>query len=293
MSRARNSYRLASYWQTGQPARVVDPQSEAEIEELQASTEGAPIDALRHGYTLADIEQLAKSAAANNHTMAADHRDLHYAAWSAIIDLLYANDTPPSRHDLAYAGKAAIWQLVRDHRRTYGYADRDWYNGLGSAPRFASYWHQPAEAPHEERYVEETAVRQIFATLTDRQREVLLAAAAHDGDYVAAAEALKMPRGSYSTWLSLARRAVAEAWHAPETPHRPAGRPGTFNRRKHRGEVAPCGTLSAVHRHRGRKEPLCELCAPIGTAYERERKARRKKPPTPPAEVSTCGGEAA
>lgn len=286
MSRARNPYRRGSYWAAGTPARTVDNTPP----ELQLAEEPEPIhpaDHLRHGYTLNDIDRAAHSAAANNYTMAADHSDLVHAAWNAIIDLLYTADTPPSRHDLAYAGKAAIWQLVRDHRQTYGYKDRDPWNGLGSAPHFNIYWHRPPVDSHEDRYIEQTAVRQIFDTLTDRQRQVLLAAAAHDGDYHAAAQALGMPAGSFRTWLSQARRAATAAWHAPETPARPDGRRGTFNRRRHRGDIAPCGTLSAVHRHRSRKEPLCELCTPIGAAYERDRKASRKQPPTPAVEAST------
>jgi DNA-directed RNA polymerase specialized sigma24 family protein len=231
---------------------------------------------LRHGYTLADLDVLAKSAAANNHTMAADHRDLYHAAWSAIVDLLYASEYPPARHDLAREGKAAIWRLVRDHRQTYGYHERDWYNGIGSGPRFATYWHQPAEAPYEERFTDHLAVGQVFAALPARLQQVLLAAAAHDGDYIAAATALDMPPGSYRTWLSQARRAAAALWHAPEHPYRPSGRRGTFNRRRHRGEVAPCGTLSAAWRHRDRGERLCELCAPVESEHDRQRRKRRK-----------------
>jgi DNA-directed RNA polymerase specialized sigma24 family protein len=231
-------------------------------------------DELRFGYTLAEVQRFAQSAAANNHTMAADHRDLVHAAWSAIVDLLYTAQEPPSRHDLATEGRKGIWQLVRDHRQTYGYRDRDPYNGIGSAPHFAAYWQMPAEPSHEERFIEQVAVRQVFNALTDRQREVILAAVAHDGDYLAAAESLGMSRGSFTACLSQARRAAAAWWHAPETPHRGSG---TFNRRKHRGEVAPCGTVSAVHRHQARGERMCDLCAPIRTKYDQERRLRRKE----------------
>jgi DNA-directed RNA polymerase specialized sigma24 family protein len=179
----------------GEPA---EPSPAAGRGSGRASARGrGAVTELRHGYTLADLDVLAKSAAANNHTMAADHRDLYHAAWSAIVDLLYASEYPPARHDLAREGKAAIWRLVRDHRQTYGYHDRDWYNGIGfRSPRFATYWHQPAEAPYEERFTDHLAVGQVFAALPARLQQVLLAAAAHDGDYIAAATALDMPPGS-------------------------------------------------------------------------------------------------
>jgi DNA-directed RNA polymerase specialized sigma24 family protein len=276
MTRARNANRLASYWAAGIPARLVEA-PESVVADEPPVPPALRADELRHGYTLAEVRRLAHAAAANNHTMAADHRDLVHAAWSAIIDLLYTATEPPTRHDLATEGRKGIWQLVRDHRQTYGYRDRDPYNGIGSAPHFAAYWQMPAEAPHEERFVEQVAVWQVFNVLTDRQREVLLAAAAHDGDYHAAAESLGMSRGSYTAWLSQARRAASAWWHTPETPYRAPGRRGTFNRRVHRGEVAPCGTLPAVHRHKARGERMCELCAPIRTVYDRERRNRRKE----------------
>jgi DNA-directed RNA polymerase specialized sigma24 family protein len=276
MTRSRNAVRLASYWAAGTPARQVEEPEPVAVEEATPPEPGRP-DELRYGYTMAEVQRLAQSAAANNHTMAADHRDLVHAAWSAIIDLLYTTEQPPTRHDLATAGRAGIWRLVKDHRQTYGYRDRDPYNGIGSAPHFAAYWQAPAEPPHEERFVEQIAVWQVFNALTDRQREVLLAAAAHDGDYLAAAESLGMPRGSYTAWLSQARRAATAWWHTPETPRQVPGRRGTFNRRVHRGEVAPHGTVSAVHRHEARGERMCDLCAPVRTVYDRDRRNRRKE----------------
>lgn len=265
MTRARNAGRLASYWAAGSPARVVEVAEPVIPDPPAPAVEPRPGE-LRHGYTLADLQRLANSAAANNYTMAADHSDLVHAAWSAIVDLLYTAEEPLTRHDLATEGRKGIWALVKDHRQTYGYRDRDPYNGVGSAPHFALFWHQPAEASHEERFVEQVAVWQVFNTLTDRQREVLLAAAVHDGDYVAAALSLNMAPGSYRTWLSQARRAAAAQWHAPSRTGPSRG-------------GAPSTVASTVARS-PRTAPRVRYAATAPGASGCVRRAHRSAPPT-------------
>lgn len=228
---------------------------------------------LRHGYTLDDLDRLARSAAGSNYTMAADYRDLYHAAWSAIVDLLIETDERPEPYDLARVGKAAIWQLVRDHRQTYGYRDREWDNGIGSAPRFAMFWYAPFDHGPESAVVERTAVPQILAALTERQRQALTAVAAVDGDRTRAAAALGINEKALDHQLRMARRACLALWLEGETPRQVTLR--RLDYRRHRGEVAPCGTRAAMFRHRDRKERLCEACAPVEVEYDRERKARR------------------
>ena len=228
---------------------------------------------LRHGYTLAELDRLAVSAAANNHSMAADFSDAHHAALSAIVDVLYAADQPPSRHDLSYAGKAAVWKLVRDHRQTYGYRDRDPYAGIGSAPHFAAYWSAPTNsnpsAPFEERVLERLTLGKVWPQLSDQHRQVLAALAVYD-DYRDAAAALGMPDSSYRTYVSQARRALLSVWHDHETPRRQTG----YNRRRHRVPVQPCGTPAAYDRHKAHKEPVDPACAEAARRRDRTRKRR-------------------
>lgn len=228
-----------------------------------------------HGFTLDRINQLARSSASNNYTMAADYIDLYAAAHGAMIDLLLTADEAPTEYDLRYAGKAAIWQLVKDHRQTYGYRDREWDNGLGSAPRFNAYWSDwlGVKPSHEGKVVERIALFQILQRLNPTYRVALVALAVCDGDRDAAATALRISRKAFDFRLQTARRDAIALWHQGETPHRVHLH--RTDRRRHRGEVAPCGTIGAVFRHRARKEQLCELCAPVEVAYDRERKARR------------------
>jgi DNA-directed RNA polymerase specialized sigma24 family protein len=227
---------------------------------------------LRHGYTLADLHRLARASASSNRTTAADYRDLIDTAWDAITELLFTATDPPTEHDLLTEGKAAIWRLVKDHRQTYGYRDRQWDAGLASAPNFVKFWHTPQDHGPEEPVVERLAVPQILSALAERERAVLVAVAAARDDYCLAAKALGWSEKLVHYWLGRARRRCADLWHQGEIPHRQRG---TLNRRRHRGEVAPCGTMSAAFRHRSRKERLCELCAPLEAEYDRERHARR------------------
>jgi len=231
---------------------------------------------LRHGYTLADLHRMARMSAAANRTYAADVRDLLDAAWSAIAEAIYVADIWPSEHSLLQVGKGAIWALVKDHRQTYGYRDREWDAGLGSAPRFCAYWlGTRVTAGPEERVVERHALPPILAALPESQREALAAVAAWNGDRPAAAVALGLKERTLDRRLLLARRTCLALWLEGETPRRVPNR--RLDRRNHRGEVAPCGTVAAVFRHRDRRESLCELCAPIEVQYDRERKTRRRK----------------
>lgn len=229
---------------------------------------------LRHGYTLADLHRMARMSAVANHTMAADHRDLLDTAWSAIAEAIYTAETWPSEHDLLRVGKGAIWALVKDHRQTYGYRDREWDAGLGSAPRFAAYWLSTVTQSPEDHIVERAALPQILATLPESQREAVAAFAAWDGDRPKAALALAINEKAFDRRLLMARRACLALWLEGETPRRVLKRHP--DRRNHRGELAPHGTSAAMHRHRDRREHPCEACAPVGTAYDRERKARRR-----------------
>lgn len=227
-----------------------------------------------HGYTFDRLHQLARSSASNNYTLAADYIDLYAAAHGAMIDLLLSAEQAPSEYDLRYVGKAAIWQLVRDHRQTYGYRDREWGNGIGSAPRFNAFWSDwLSVAPsHETRIVERVALFQVLQRLKSIHQAAIVSLAVCDGDRDAAAAALRIKLGAFNFRLQSARAAAVALWHEHETPHRnPLSRP---DHRRHRGDVAPCGSIGAAHRHRDRKERLCGLCAPVEAEYDRERKGR-------------------
>lgn len=223
-------------------------------------------------WSMTDLDRIARSAASNNWYGGADYSDLYHVAWSAVVDLYYFSDTAPTRHELATEARAGIWRHANTERRTYGYKDRDPWAGLGSAPRFASYWTVATApvSPFEDRVLEPLALAEVWTRLTDRDRDVITAQAAFE-DNRAAASALGMPTGSYSTYLSEARRRFAALWHDWETPHRLKG---YTSRRNHNVPLKPCGTHAAYSRHKKNREPVDEACERAAYEYERNRKGR-------------------
>lgn len=270
MSRARNPYRRAGSWITG-TGWTTTPVGDVDEQPVDKARTQHPGE-IAHGYTLSDVIHIANAAAANNAAYAAaDFGELAWHAQAAVVDHLLTAETSPTRHDLAYAGKAAVWTAIREARQAHGYRNRDPWEGYGSAPRFAVYWHVAAGESHEERIVERLALTQVLAVLREADRRTLLVAAAYDDPDDAAIATGR----SLATWryaVRTARRAAHDAWHAPEIPAVTGLR--RLDRRRHRGPVAPCGTLTAAGRHRRRRERLCEPCAVAERDYDRTRKER-------------------
>jgi hypothetical protein len=79
---------------------------------------------LRFGYTLADLNGLARLAVHTAGAMAGDWHDRYDTAWSAIAEHLYAAPHWPPRHDLVRAGQLAIYAVVDGDRQAYGYYRR-------------------------------------------------------------------------------------------------------------------------------------------------------------------------
>lgn len=227
MSRARNSYRLASYWTVGRTARVVDPTAHSQGPPRKVETRPAverPVDALRHGYTLVDLHQLARLAVHTAGKLATDWQERYDTAWSAIAEHLYAAPHWPQRHDLVRAGQLAVYAAIDDDRQAYGYYRRKTdgaQHGAFSSPAFRTYWWDlcgamPARSP-EGPIVERHTVAAILPLLSAGQREALMALAAHE-DYRAAADALGMTYVTYKSQVARARNRFLAYWHEGEAP---------------------------------------------------------------------------
>lgn len=224
---------------------------------------------LAHGYTLADLTRIARSATLHAGQLAADFGDRYETAWSAIAEALYAAEQPPAEPDLWHAGRDAIWQAIRDDRRTHGAARHD-----GHMPAFARYWwdHASAAPSCENQVVERLALRQIWPHLTPAHRSALAAYAAL-GTLPAAAEALGISVRAYNSRLQRARQLAAQLWHEHETPAR--NRRRDYRPRADRDHLRPCGTPTAYARHRRRGEPVDTTCRRAWTRYQAERAAAR------------------
>lgn len=228
---------------------------------------------LRHGYTFADLHDLARSAVLADRSRAMPYRDSMETALSAIAVALYEATDPPTRSDLIGAGWRGIYREIRATRRQYGYQDRQGGAGVGSAPMFARYWHDDT-APWVEGMVERIATGQVHAAVPERDR-VLLDALAVFGDNRAAAAALGMRVTTYATAVCLARKRWIALWHDGETPAASRHRVRPHHRYDESG-LMPCGTHAAYRRHLRRREPIDEACAGVPAALSRAYRAGRK-----------------
>lgn len=185
-----------------------------------------------HGYTVADLDDLAARAVRNNMRWwaAADRGDQHVIAWEGIAEHLCAAAVPPSGPDLLEAGRRALAREIRAAMRHHG-ARQD---GTNNGANFARYWlGQPRTAPSPETLITDAvALRQILAALTPRQRAAVSALAVR-GDYALAAQACGIEPQTFRALIGRARKEFLRLWHEGEQPSRPWG----CDRRAYRRET--------------------------------------------------------
>lgn len=181
--------------------------------------------AVPHGYTLADLHDITRLAVHTIGTMGMDWHERYDIAYSAIAEHLYATDVPPRRGDLVRAGQLAIYDVISDYRHHHGFYKAKTIGsqaGPGSSPAFQKFWTDTGEPPWYDTIVDRLTVHQIWATLTDRQREAIAALAALD-NYHAAATHLGVENQTYRSLLGRARKAFFALWHEGEAPSKPWG----------------------------------------------------------------------
>ncbi|RKR92825.1 hypothetical protein BDK92_7307 [Micromonospora pisi] len=180
---------------------------------------------LRWGYTLADLQRVARSAAATTRAMAGDYDDRYAEAFGAAAERLYEAEHWIPEHKLFQAAQDSLWT---ENRKTLSYRgaayrnDEGWGES-GTGPNFVTYWTDVTRVtPSPENHiVDRLALAQILPTLTERQREVIGALAAFD-DHALARAALG-DLSCYATHLANARRRFLSYWHEGEVPSRPWG----------------------------------------------------------------------
>ena len=249
------------------------------------------VHGLRFGYTLEDLQRIARRAAANTRALAGDFHDRYEEAYSAAAEALYAAEHWPSAQDLFFAAQNILLHYANKNRNFYGRAWIDgWgYGGLASAPRFAQYWAGFASTvpSHESRVVERIAVTQILPALSPRQRQVIDALAVTGGDITAAAQLLGLDYNLVTVHAAKARRAAAALWLEGETPVR-RHRAWVAPSKRPRGELRPCGTVAAYARHRRRRETPCDECVKANTEYGKPYQLAHRKRQSAP---SAAGGQ--
>lgn len=169
-----------------------------------------------HGYYLPDLDRLARAGVRGARSGPGRADDWYRAAWDAIVDALVDAGTHPSEGLLVHAARYAVeraWGVERHH---HGIASIG-----GPAPKFAVYWlglSGPAPSP-EERVVERVALGQIWAQLTDLDREALTVLAATNSMRASAA-LLDLRYHTYGERVRAARARALALWHEGETPSR-------------------------------------------------------------------------
>jgi len=171
---------------------------------------------VRHGYSLADLDDLARRVVRNgmNWWPAGDRADQHDTAWHGIVEHLYSADDAPTTKELLEAGRRTLTDEVKAQMQMHG-ARRD---GTNTGAKLATYWRAfAATTPsHEPAIIERFALSQIMAALTPRQREAFTALAACD-DYVGAAQLLGIEPQTYRGLIGRARQSFDDLWHEGET----------------------------------------------------------------------------
>lgn len=170
-----------------------------------------------HGYTMADLHEMAVAACRADRSLASDAHTRYDTAWSAIAEALTltSDDEPPTRTDLVRIGWQAIYTEVREMRVMFGFKDRDGTTGVATAPRYVQYWTVRAHDP-EDGLIERMAVQQILPTLSGPYRDAVIALAVHD-DYQLAAASLGITYTAFLGRIRTARRRLRTLWFAPET----------------------------------------------------------------------------
>lgn len=248
--------------------------SMAEPEQPAVVDTSAP-DHIVHGYTLRDLNRMARAACMADRSYSSDMTTRFDTAWSAIAEALAAADQPPGRQDLVRVGWQAIYRDVRAVQQLYGVDRSERAGAVASAPRFSAYW---AHVPHhpDEGIIERLAVHQILASLPEYLRETVVALAVQD-DYQKAADALGITYTAMTVRMSNARRQLRALWFAPETAPPIKGtdrRIGSHSRgvpthcpKGH--EYTPENTIRRPSSPRCRR---CRICDVARDAARRERK---------------------
>lgn len=209
---------------------------------------------LRHGYTLGQVNNIATNAVQRTvWQRSLSLSDRLEAAYEAIVEHLYTVDAAPTINDLFAVAWKGMQSRSEDEWHTHGVSRASSvYDGAYTMRNFCRYWfsHSTYDADPENRVIERMALQQIWAQLTHKQQQVLLALAAHDDHSRAAAAVGYSQRGGYSQMLCTARRTFLYWWHEGEEPSKPWG----SDRRSKSGNKRKTVSATLTNRKRDREK---------------------------------------
>lgn len=172
-----------------------------------------------HGYTMNDLDRVARIAASWSNSRACGVSDRYEIAWSAAAEHLCVSPEPPNERALIWVAKNAIDRMVRDIWHGYGvYPD----GGAATGSQFHRFWTQPT-SPWEDRVVDGMAMTQIWPSLTEAQRVALMALAVYE-TYENAAKSLSLTYAQFMCRITRGRARFRQLWHEGEKPSGQWGR---------------------------------------------------------------------
>lgn len=215
---------------------------------------------IRHGYTMADLDQAARIAMSRSIGPGLDYTDRYQAAWDGGVDHLLGADHPPDRQDLISAATRSLAGEWTAYRRRHGIADA---GGVG--PRFVAFW-TVVDDPVTDKILDRMALVSVWRSLDQKDRDVI-AAMGMLGTRTRAADALGMDRDYYNERLRNARRRALRMWFAPDAAplrllsdrSRHAGGPKATHCSKDH-EWTPENTYWCRSRPGGAMRRICRAC---------------------------------
>ena len=181
-------------------------------------------DLLPWSLSWGELERAARFAALNHYSRLLPYDDRLAAARDAIVDELMESLLPLAWRDLVNTGLVGINVAVDAERHHHGITRQGPRDGL----RWAIYWRSPPGIPFAECVEDRLASHQVWAALSERDRETL-AALGDYGDNPAAARALGLTMKVYENRLARGRRRARALWFDGEAD------PGHYSHTGRRG----------------------------------------------------------
>ena len=201
--------------------------------------------AVAHGYTLADIDTLARMAMRRSIGWSLlDATGRYQACYDGVVDLLFTAEEAPTERDLIESGWSSLARAYKQVRHDRGLTDNP---AQPHGPRFAAYWiGQEGKTTHGDATVERLAVHQVVDSLPQEHRDVLAAMAAY-GNRGDAAHGLALATGTFSAQLRRARAVALRLWFDHEVPPPRAAMFNTSRKVASYAQRTPSATCRAGH----------------------------------------------
>lgn len=188
----------------------------------------AEIATVVHGYSMADINRIARMAVSKHRfSQSLNWDDRMASAWHGIVVELCERQDPPTFTELLHAG---INEIAHDQDRRDQFLGRPDADGQ-SSPNFTRYWgERPStlrplskrrlsfDDGFSERLCENLSLVNVLTVLTPDQYEAIVTLAVFDNDGPRAAENLGLTRKAFQHRLYTGRAAIKKAWFDDETP---------------------------------------------------------------------------